>query len=99
MCVNDPFESNYQLLIKGCKKVEIGKIKKNSTKFIEYSKAIDDVFEKLEDYNLTKKMKAFIVFGGVIADTEANKKLSLVSKGKKIPRFVCFYITTFFQST
>ena len=44
-------------------------------------------------------MKVFIAFGGVIADTEANKKLSLVIKGKKIPRFVCFYIRTFFQST
>ena len=44
-------------------------------------------------------MKVFIVFGGVIADTEANKKLSLVIKGKRIPRFVCFYIITFFQST
>ena len=31
-------------------------------------------------------MKVFIEFGGVIADTEANKKLSLVIKGKKIPR-------------
>ena len=44
-------------------------------------------------------MKVFIEFGGVIADAEANKKLSLVIKGKKIPRFVCFYIRTFFQST
>lgn len=75
------------------------KNQKNSTKFIEYSKTIDYVYEKLEDYKPTKKMKVFIVFGGVIAYTEANKKLSLVIKGKKIPRFVCFYITTFFQST
>ena len=81
MCVKDPFESNYQLLIKRCKKVEIRKLK-NPTKFIEYSKTTDDVYEALEDYNPTKKMKVFIVFGGVIADTEANKKLSLVTKGK-----------------
>ena len=98
MCVKDPFESNYQLLIKRRKKVELKKLK-NPTKFTEYSKTTDDVYEALEDYNPTKKMKVLIVFGGVIADTEANKKLSLVIKGKKIPRFVCFYITTFFQST
>ena len=82
MCVKDPFESNYQLLIKRRKKVEIKKLK-NPTKFIEYSKTTDDVYEALEDYNPTKKMKVFIVFGGVIADTEANKKLSLVTKEKK----------------
>ena len=44
LCVKDPFESSYQLLIKRCKKIKIKKLK-NPTKLIEYSKTIDDVYE------------------------------------------------------
>ena len=51
--VKDPFESKYQSLINGREKVEIKKLK-NLKAFIEYSQAIDDVYENLEDYNLTK---------------------------------------------
>ena len=51
--VKDPFESKYQSLINRREKVEIKKLK-NVEAFIEYSQAIDDVYENLEDYNLTK---------------------------------------------
>ena len=51
--VKDPFESKYQSLINRREKVEIKKLK-NLEAFIEYSQAIDDVYENLEDYNLTK---------------------------------------------
>ena len=72
--VKDPFESKYQLLNNGRKKVGI-KILKNLKNFIHYSQTTDNVYENLEDYNPTKKRRALIVFDNIIADMESNKKL------------------------
>ena len=58
--LKDLFESKYQLLINGRKKIEI-KTLKNQKAFIDYSKTIDDVYENLEDYSPTKKRKVLIV--------------------------------------
>ena len=44
--VKDPLESKYQLLINGMEKVGIKKCK-NPKAFIDYSQAIDDVYENL----------------------------------------------------
>ena len=38
----------------------------------------DDDYEKLEDYNPTKKRKKLTVFDDMIADIKSNKKLSLI---------------------
>ena len=76
--VKDSFESKYQLLINGREKVGI-KTQKNPKAFIDYSQAIDYVYENLEDYNPTKKRRVLIVFDDMIADMESNKKLSPMS--------------------
>ena len=57
--------------------------------FIDYSQIIDDVYGNLEDYNPTKKMKLLLVFDYMIANMEANKKLSpivteLFLRGRKL---------------
>ena len=49
---------------------------KNPKAFINHSQTVDGVYENLEDYNPTKKIKVLIVFDEMIADMEANKKLS-----------------------
>ena len=54
--IKDPFESKYQLLIYRREKVGIKKIK-NPKALIDYSQAIGDVYEILEDCNPTKVMK------------------------------------------
>ena len=46
----------------------------NSKAFIDCSQTIDDVYEILEGYNLTKKRRVLIVFDDMIADMESNKK-------------------------
>ena len=69
-------ESTYQLLINGREKIRI-KILKNPKVFIVYSQTFEDVYENLEGYNPTEKEKVLIVFDDMIADMEANKKLSL----------------------
>ena len=50
------------------------KIKK--FKGIDSSQTIDGVYENLEDYNPTKKRKVLILFDNMIADMDANTKLS-----------------------
>ena len=56
-------------LFNGTEKAGIKKLK-NSKVLIDYSEAIDD--------NLKKKRKVLIVFDNMIADMEANEKLSLL---------------------
>ena len=74
-------------LIKHQRRVKVGiKSRKNPKAFIDYSQTVVDVYEKLEEYNSTKKRKVFI---DMTADMEANKKLStLVSelfiRGRKL---------------
>ena len=48
---------------------------KSPKTFIHYSQTTDNVYEKLEDYNSTKKTKVSIMFNDMIADIEVNKKL------------------------
>ena len=45
---------------------------------MNYSQTIDDIYENLEDYNPTKKRKVLIVLDDMIADMEANKKMSSI---------------------
>ena len=72
LCIKDPFESKYQLLINGREKVGMENLK-NPKGFIDYSQTID-VYVHLEDYNSTKKRRVLIVFDYMIGDTESNTK-------------------------
>ena len=37
---------------------------------------MDDIYKNIEDYNLNKKRKTFIVFDDMIADMLSNKKFN-----------------------
>ena len=69
--VKDTFKSKYQSLINRREKVGIENLK-NAKAFIDYSQK-NDVYENLEDYNLTKKRRLLIVFEDMIANIESNK--------------------------
>ena len=84
-----PFESKHQLIINRREKVGTKKKIKNPTAFIDYSQTIHNVYENFEDYNPTKKRKILILFDDMIADMEANKKVSPVAaelflRGRKL---------------
>ena len=57
---------------------------KNPKAFIECSQTVDDVYENLEDYNLTMERKVLIVFDNMIADMEAIKNLRNSTKSVKL---------------
>ena len=81
-------ELKYQLLVNGREKVGIKKLK-NPKALTDYSQIIDDVYENLEDYNPTKKMRVLIAFDDMTADMESNRILNpvvteLLLKGRKL---------------
>ena len=103
MSVKDPFESKYQLLIKGREELGIKKLK-NPKALIDYLQKLEDVFENLEDYNPKKKKKVLVVFHDMIADMEANEKLSPIVtdfffflRGRKLNTLIVFVSQSYFK--
>ena len=47
---------------------------------IERSNTIDDVYENIDDYNLSRKRKKLIVFDGIIADIMTNRRFHTIIK-------------------
>ena len=50
------------------------------TAFIEYSNTMDDIYNNIDDYNLRRKRKLFIVFDDMIADNMTNKRFHAIIK-------------------
>ena len=48
--------------------------------FIECSRNMDDVYENIDDYNPSRKIKTLIVFDNMIADLMTNKKCQTLIK-------------------
>ena len=73
----DPYEAKHQFLLN---KRESKKFKHfNDTKgLIEYSNDMQDVHRNIEECNLGKKRKIFIVFDDTLADMINNKKLNSI---------------------
>ena len=62
---------------------------------MDYSKTIDDVYEKLEDSDPTKKRRVLMVFDDMMTDMESNKSLStivteLLLRGRKLNILLVF---------
>ena len=74
--LNDP---KYEFLIKKREDVEI-KYCNDPNGFIECSNRMDDVYQNIDDYNLSRKRKVLIVFDDMIADILNNKKSQVIIK-------------------
>ena len=72
-------ERKYEYLIKNHKNVGIKHLN-DSNAFIECSNTMDDVYENIDDYNPSRKIKNLIVFDDIIADIMTNKKFQAVVK-------------------
>ena len=73
MYVRDLSEPEYQYLIK---KPEDAGVKhlNNPNAFIECSNMMDDVYENINDYNSSRKIKILIIFDDMIADIMTKTK-------------------------
>ena len=72
-------EPKYKILIKKRKDAGIKHLN-DPNAFIEYSNTMDDVYENINDYNLSRKRKILIVFDDMIADIMANKEFKAIIK-------------------
>ena len=77
MYAKDLCKAKYEYLIKnrenaGIKHVNVGNA------FIECSNTMDDVYESINDYNLSRRRKILIVFDDMIADIMTNKKFQAI---------------------
>ena len=75
----DLSEPKYEYLIKNCEKAGIKHLN-DSSAFIEYSNTIDDVYENIDQYNLSRKRKILIVFDDMIVDVKSDKKFQAIVK-------------------
>ena len=75
MYVRDLSEPEYQYLIK---KPEDAGVKhlNNPNAFIECSNMMDDVYENINDYNSSRKIKILIIFDDMIADIMTKTKFN-----------------------
>ena len=73
----DPYKAKYQFLIN--KRENIGLKHFNDPKaFIEYSNDMQDVYKNIDEYNIGKERKIWIVFDDMIADMINDKKLNSI---------------------
>ena len=75
----DLSEPKYEYLIKNRENAGIKHVN-DSNAFIEYSNTMDNFYENIDDYNLSRKIKILIVFDGIIADIMTNKKFKSIIK-------------------
>ena len=77
----DLSEPKYQFLTENRENVGIEHYNDPNT-FIECSDTMDDVYENIDGYNLSRKRerKILIVFDGVIADIMTNRKFQAIIK-------------------
>ena len=87
-------EPKYQHLIKKREQAGAKKLK-DAAVFIEYSNAMDDIYDDIESYNKKRKRKVLIVFDDMISNKMSNKKPQQVLKKlfircRKINISLCF---------
>ena len=79
MYAKDLSEPKYECLIKNRENAGITHVN-DSNAFIEYSNAMDDVYENIDDYNPSRKRKILIIFYELIAGIMTNKKFQSIIK-------------------
>ena len=77
--VKDVSKPKYQFLIE--KREDTGiKNLGGPNALTEYSNAMDDIYNNIEDYNPKRKRKILIVLDDMIADTMSNKRFQAIIK-------------------
>ena len=97
----DPYEAKYQDLINKREKVGL-KHYDDPKAFIEYSNDMQDVYKNIEEYNLGKKHKVFIVSDDMIVDLTSSKKRNAVVtelfvRGRKLNISIVFITQSYFR--
>ena len=81
----DLSQPKYNFLMKKCKNVGIEHLNDSNT-FTKCFNTIDDLYENINDYNLSRKREVLILLDDIIADIIANKKFQAIIKA-----CVCYF--------
>ena len=82
MYARDISKPKYQYLIKMIENAGINHLN-DLNAFMECSNTLDDVYENINDYNLSRRRKILIVFDNMIADIMTNKRF----QGNRITKY------------
>ena len=82
MYARDLSKPKYQYLIKKIEDAGINHLN-DLNAFMECSNTLDDVYENINDYNLSRRRKILIVFDNMIADIMTNKRF----QGNRITKY------------
>ena len=82
MYARDLSKPKYQYLIKKIEDAGINHLN-DLNAFMECSNTLDDVYENINDYNLSRRRKILIVFDNIIADIMTNKRF----QGNRITKY------------
>ena len=75
----DLSEPKYEFLIKKCEDTGIKHLN-DPNAYIECSNTMDDVYENIDNCNLSRKREILIVFDDMIAEIMSNKKFQAIIK-------------------
>ena len=94
----DPYQAKYQFLIKKKESTRL----KHLTAFIEYSSDMQNVYKKIEEYNIGIAREILIVFDDMIADMINNEKLNpvvteLFIRDRKLNISIIFITQSYFK--
>ena len=82
MYARDLSKPKYQYLIKKIEDAGINHLN-DLNAFMECSNTLDDVYENINYYNLSRRRKILIVFDNIIADIMTNKRF----QGNRITKY------------
>ena len=82
MYARDLSKPKYQYLIKKIENSGINHLN-DLNAFMECSNTLDDVYENINYYNLSRRRKILIVFDNIIADIMTNKRF----QGNRITKY------------
>ena len=94
-------EPKYKILIKKCEDAGIKHLN-DPNAFIGCFNTMDDVYENINDYDLSRKRKFLIVFDDMIADIMTNKKFQdiikeLIIRSRKLNISLVFITGSYFS--
>ena len=97
----DLSEPKYELLIKNHENAGIKHLN-DSKAFIECSNTMDDIYENINDDNLSRKIKVLVIFDDMIVDIMSNKKFQAIIKElfircRKLNIFLVFITQSYFS--
>ena len=82
MYARDLSKPKYQYLIKKIEDAGINHLN-DLNAFMECSNTLDDVYENINDYNLSRRRKILIAFDNMIGDIMTNKRF----QGNRITKY------------